>query len=172
MNLTSAKLKQLIKEEMMSETQKAVGLPHDMDLENFQADNALIQRAREIYQQYGQKDPSGKDPYNPRYNEHNLPPDGDMIYKILRNRYIQLGQLQNPTVRGSDTIGRRIARHRQNRLYHALKLFGGTNPNFKYYVHSGPYISDKKAGEYDMDWLIQYQEIMAGGGPEHITVID
>ncbi len=164
--------KNQIKKMLLSETQRAVGLPHDLDLENFQADNALIQKAREIYNQYGQRDPSGNDPYNPRYNEYNLPPDGDMIYKILRSRYIQLGQLQNPTVPGSNTISRRIARHRQNRLYHALELFGGGNPNFKYYPHGGPYSNDKKAGEYDSNWLIQYQEILSGGGPDHITVIN
>ena len=172
MNLTLAKIKELIKEEVVNETQRSVGLPHNLDLKNFQADNALIQRAREIYQQYGQKDPTGRDPYNPKYNEHNLPPGGDMVYKILRNRYIQLGQLQNPTVRGSDTISRRIARHRQNRLYSALELFGGANPRHKYYVHSSPFSSDKKAGEYDSQWLIQYQEILAGGGPDWITVVD
>lgn len=164
--------KRQIRETLLSETQRAVGLPHDLGLENFQADNALIQRAREIYKQYGKKDPSGKDPYNPTYNEYNLPPDGDMIYKILRSRYIQLGQLQNPTVRGSSTISRRIARHRQDRLYYALELFGGVRPNFKYYVHGGPYSSDKKAGEYDSNWLIQYQEILSGGGPDHITAIN
>ena len=34
MNLTLTKLKQLIKEEMMNETQKALGIPHGVDLKD------------------------------------------------------------------------------------------------------------------------------------------
>jgi hypothetical protein len=159
MKISKSKLKQLINESILSETQKSVGLPQDMSLENFQADNAIIKKAREIYKQYGQIGPDGQ-----KYDHWgNLPPGGDLVFNILKNRIIQLGKLMNPSVRGYNVIQHRIAVHRQRRLEKALKLFGGHNR--WYGPHNSVYSNDKSAEEYDMDWLIEYQETMAGGGP-------
>ena len=159
MKIPKRKIRQLINESIISETQRSVGLPHDMSLENFQADNAIIKKAREIYKQYGQIGPDGQ-----KYDHWgNTPPGGELVFRILKNRIIQLGKLMNPSVRGYNLIQHRMAIHRQRRLNQALYLFGG----FKRYYspHSSVYSNDKKADDYEMDWLIEFQETMAGGGP-------
>lgn len=159
MKVSKRKIKQLINEAILSETQKSVGLPQDMSLENFQADNEIIRKAREIYKQYGQTGPDGQ-----KYDHWgNLPPGGKLVFRMLKNRIFQLGRLMDPSNYDYDVIQHRIAVHRQRRLQRALQLFGGHN---RYYApDSSVYANDKKADEYEMDWLIEYQETMAGGGP-------
>ena len=159
MKITKRQLNRLVSEAILLETQKSVGLPQDMSLKNFQADNALIKKAREIYKQYGQTGPDGQ-----KYNHWgNTPPGGELVFRMLKNRIIELGRLMDPSKDSYDLIQHRIAVHRQRRLQRALKLFGGHN---RYYSpHSGVYSNDQKSAEYDMDWLIQYQETLAGGGP-------
>ena len=164
MRISKRKVQNLIKESILAETQRSVGLPHDMSLQNFQADNALIRKAREIFKQYGKTGPDGQ-----KYNHWgNMPPGGDLVFRILKNRVIQLGKLMNPSVRGYNVIQHRLAFHRQKRLDQALYLFGG--PTRYYSPYSSVYSSDKRADNYEMDWLIEYQETMAGVGPyvDHI----
>ena len=164
MRISKRKLQNLIKESILTETQKSVGLPQDMSLKNFQADNAIIKKAREIYKQYGQTGPDGQ-----KYNHWgNMPPGGDLVFRILKNRISQLGRLMDPSNYDYDIIKHRVAVHRQRRLDRALDLFGGHNRYYSPY-HS-TYSNDKKADEYEMDWLIELQETIAGGGPyvDHI----
>ena len=159
MKISKRKIKQLINKAILSETQKSVGLPQDMSLQNFQADNAIIRKAREIYKQYGQTGPDGR-----KYNHWgNTPPGGELVFRMLKNRIIQLGRLMDPSNYDYDIIKHRVAVHRQRRLQRALKLFGGHNRYAG--PHNSVYANDKKAEEYEMDWLIELQETMAGGGP-------
>ena len=159
MKISKRKLKQLINESILLETQKSVGLPQDMSLQNFQADNAIIKKAREIYKQYGQVGPDGR-----KYDHWgNTPPGGELVFRMLKNRIIQLGRLMDPSNYDYDIIKHRVALHRQRRLQRALTLFGG--PQRYYSPDSSIYANDKKAEEYEMDWLIELQETMAGGGP-------
>lgn len=159
MKISKRKIKQLINEAILSETQKSVGLPQDMSLQNFQADNAIIKKAREIYKQYGQIGPDGF-----KYNHWgNTPPGSELVFRMLKNRIIQLGRLMDPSNYDYDIIKHRVAVHRQRRLQRALTLFGGHQR--WYSPDSSIYANDKKAEEYEMDWLIELQETMAGGGP-------
>ena len=152
MKITRRQLRKIISEAVISETQVAVGLPHD--LEGITGDNAIIERVIEIYRRFGELDDWGD-----KYSKYNMPPDGKFISNMLHNRLRTVARNLNPSNPNYDKIQADIARHRIERLDKAWRLFGKGKPWVRY---STPYSNDESAEEYELDWLENLQLTASG----------
>lgn len=151
MKITRRQLRKII----LNETQRSIGLPQALDIDSVSVDTDIIEKARDIYRQFGKLDKEGDE-----YSKHNLPPGGEVLLSILINRIINIGRLMNPSSPHYDKIQADIARHRQSRLKQAHWLFGG---NMRRYTSFGSkYSNDEKADQYELEWLERYQEILGG----------